>query len=183
MAGQSLPWKANYAFSEKLWIRPKTWFLTHNFGYRYASKSIQGSINVDFDLVFNRTLTKRVGQTVGSRAGQRRPKFLNHAFFVTSPPEIPPLKTKNVFFLFWLQDLLNPSMVWIALQLNRLASYRIAELCKIWGVWGTERVKEVGGTVRDQGRSRGQHKCLSWIVIFCSFLKLNLLWLTLSNPT
>jgi len=44
------PEKANYAFSEKFRIKPKTGFLTHNFGYRYASKSIQGSIDADFDL-------------------------------------------------------------------------------------------------------------------------------------
>ena len=45
----------------KFWIRPKTVFLTHNFGYRYASKSIQGSINADFDLVFNKTLSQKNG--------------------------------------------------------------------------------------------------------------------------
>jgi len=47
-------------------MRPKTGFLTHNktgfsthnFGYRYASKSIKGSIDVDFDLVFNTTLSQ-----------------------------------------------------------------------------------------------------------------------------
>jgi len=55
MAGQSYPERANYAFSEKFWIRPKTGFMTHNFGYRYASKSIKGSIDADFDLVFNKT--------------------------------------------------------------------------------------------------------------------------------
>jgi len=32
-------------------------------------------------------------------------------------------------------------MVWIALWLNRLASYRIAKLCKIWGFCETEKVK------------------------------------------
>jgi len=35
----------------------KTGFLTHNFGYRYASMSIQGSTDVDFDLVVNKTLS------------------------------------------------------------------------------------------------------------------------------
>ena len=49
MTGQSLPWNANYAFSEKFWNRPKTGSLTHNFGYRYVSKSIKGSIDADFD--------------------------------------------------------------------------------------------------------------------------------------
>ena len=33
-------------------------FLTHNFDYRYASKSIKGSIDADFDLVFNETLSQ-----------------------------------------------------------------------------------------------------------------------------
>jgi len=42
--------------------------LTHNFGYRYGSKSIQGSIDADFDVVFNKTLlAKRVGQWVGAQ--------------------------------------------------------------------------------------------------------------------
>jgi len=37
---------------------PKTRFLTHNFGYRYASRSIKGSIDADFSLVFKKTLIK-----------------------------------------------------------------------------------------------------------------------------
>jgi len=41
IAGQSLPWKGKFAFSEKFWIRSKTVVFTHNFGYRYASKSIK----------------------------------------------------------------------------------------------------------------------------------------------
>jgi len=58
MAGQICPERANCAFSEKFWIRRKTGFLTHNFGYRYASKSIKGSVDADFDLVFNKTLSQ-----------------------------------------------------------------------------------------------------------------------------
>jgi len=40
---------------------PKTGFLTHNFVYRYASKSLKGSIDADFDLVFNKTLRQKNG--------------------------------------------------------------------------------------------------------------------------
>jgi len=29
------------------------WFMSHNFHSRYARKSIKGSIDADFDLVFN----------------------------------------------------------------------------------------------------------------------------------
>jgi len=36
-------------------------FLTHNFGYRYASKLIKGSIDADVDLVFNKTLSQKNG--------------------------------------------------------------------------------------------------------------------------
>jgi len=35
--------------------------LTHNFGYRYCSKSIKGSIDADVDLVFNKTLSQKNG--------------------------------------------------------------------------------------------------------------------------
>ena len=55
------PERPKYVFSEKFWIRPKTGFLTHNFGNRYASKSIQGSIDADFDLVFNKTFSQKSG--------------------------------------------------------------------------------------------------------------------------
>jgi len=51
-------WRANYACSEKFWIRPKTGFLTHNFGYRYAIQSIKSSIDADCDLEFNKTLSQ-----------------------------------------------------------------------------------------------------------------------------
>jgi len=61
------PERANYAFSEKFWNRPITGFLTYNFGRRSASKSIKGSIDADFDLVFKfstKLWAKRVGQWV-----------------------------------------------------------------------------------------------------------------------
>jgi len=96
------PERANYAFSEKFWIRPKTGFLTYNFGHKYASKSFKGSIDADFNLVFEQNVEpKQWVNVLGPRAGQRWPKFLKHAFFVTSPSEIPPPKTKNVSFLIW----------------------------------------------------------------------------------
>ena len=47
MEDQSLAWKGNLCFSDKLGIRPKTGFLAHNFGHRCASKSIKGSIGFE----------------------------------------------------------------------------------------------------------------------------------------
>jgi len=35
--------------------------LTYNFVYRYASKSIKGSIEADVDLVFNKTFSQKNG--------------------------------------------------------------------------------------------------------------------------
>jgi len=34
-------------------------FLTHNFGYKYSSKSIKDFIDADFDLVFNKTSSEK----------------------------------------------------------------------------------------------------------------------------
>jgi len=38
---------------------PKTGVSTHNFGYGYASKSIKGSIDEDFGLVFKKTFIQK----------------------------------------------------------------------------------------------------------------------------
>jgi len=53
--------RANYGFSEKLGIRPKTGYLAYNFGHRCASKSIKVSIYTGFHLVFNITLSQKNG--------------------------------------------------------------------------------------------------------------------------
>jgi len=55
------PEREKYAFFETFLILPKTGFLTHNFGYRYASRSIKGSIDADFGLVFKKTLIQKNG--------------------------------------------------------------------------------------------------------------------------
>jgi len=46
-------------------------------------------------------------------------------------------------------------MVWIALYLNRLVSYRIAKLCKIWVFRRTERVKDVATPLRTGSKVSG----------------------------
>jgi len=40
---------------------PKTGFLTYNFGYRYASRSIKASIDADFGPVFKKTSIQKNG--------------------------------------------------------------------------------------------------------------------------
>jgi len=69
--------------------------LTHNFGYRYASKSIQGSIDRDFHLVFNKTLS----QKSGSKGWGLGPAKISKTCLVCDvTSRNPPPKTKNVFF-------------------------------------------------------------------------------------
>ena len=61
IAGQTFPEREKYAFFETFWIFETFWLLTHNFGYRYASRSIKSSIDTDFGLVFKKTLIQKNG--------------------------------------------------------------------------------------------------------------------------
>jgi len=84
-------------------------FFSHNFGYRYASKSIKGSIDADFGLVFKKILSqKNWSMGWGPGEGGRWPKIRKHALIVTSPPENAKPKTNNFFFRCQREDLLNP---------------------------------------------------------------------------
>jgi len=98
MAGQSLPWKGKYAFSEKFWIRPKTRFLTHSFGYRYASKSIQGSIDADFDLVFNKTLSQKSGSMRWAQGQPKVAKISKTCLLCDVTSRNPPTENEKLFF-------------------------------------------------------------------------------------
>jgi len=92
------PKRANYAFSEKFGFRPKTFFLAHNFGYRYASKSIQGSIDADFDLVCNKTLSQKNGSIGWGPRPAKCGEISKTPPLVAITSANPPPKTKNVFF-------------------------------------------------------------------------------------
>jgi len=82
-------------------------FLTHNFGYKYASKSIKGSIDADFHLVFNKTLSQKNG-SIGWGPGpakcgqnvQNMPSLWRHL-------QKTPTENEKNFFLFQLEDFLN----------------------------------------------------------------------------
>ena len=98
IAGQVWPQRANYAFSEKLGIRPKTGYLAHNFGHRCASKSIKRSIDADCHLVFNKTLSQKNG-SMGWGPGPAKDGLLfqNMSSLRRHLPKTPP-KQKIVFF-------------------------------------------------------------------------------------
>jgi len=75
--------------------------LAHNFGYRYASKSIHGSVDADFDLVFNKTLSQKNGSMSWdpgpAKAGQNfqsMPSLWRHL------QKFPHRKRKTFFFDF-----------------------------------------------------------------------------------
>ena len=72
-------------------------------------------IDADFHLVFNKTFRLKNGSmgwdpgpAKGGQNFQNIPSLCPHF-------QKPPPKTKNVFFRFQLEDLLNPWMVWIVL--------------------------------------------------------------------
>ena len=103
------PERTNYTFSKTFWILSKTGFLSHNFGHRYAiaSKSIKGSKDADFGLVF-----KKMGQWVAAQGQVNSAKLRKHSLIVTSPPENTKSKAKKIFFRSQIEYLLNPQRVW-----------------------------------------------------------------------
>jgi len=94
------PERENYAFSEKFWNRPKTGYLTHNFVYRYARKSIKGSTDADFDLIFKKILSQKNGSMGWGPGPAKGWQNFQNTFSLWRHLQKPPPKTKNVFFDF-----------------------------------------------------------------------------------
>jgi len=87
-------------------------FFIHNVGYRYARKSFKGSIDAEFGLVSEKILRQNNGSMGwGPGPGKGDQKNAKTPPLVAFPPENPKPKTKNVFFRFRLEDLLNPQRV------------------------------------------------------------------------
>ena len=82
-------------FLKSFELGKKIGFVTHNFGYRYASKSIQGSIESDFDLVFNKTLSQKSG-SMGWGPGPA--KISKTCFLCDVTSRNPPTKNEKLFF-------------------------------------------------------------------------------------
>ena len=123
------PERANYAFSEKFRYRPKTGFLTHNFDYRYVSKSIKGSIDADFHLGFNKTLSQKNG-SMGWDPGPA--KISKTPQLVAAPQRTLHRKQKTFVFDFdyktcWIRrgfEQLSNSIAWRVLGLQSSAKKR-----------------------------------------------------------
>jgi len=73
--------------------------MSHNCRSRYAGKSIKGSKDADFDLVFNYTLSPKNGP-LGWRPGPDKDgqNIAKTPLLVTFPPEKLKPESKNVFF-------------------------------------------------------------------------------------
>jgi len=82
--------------------------LTHNFGYRYASKSIKGSIDADFDLVFNKILSQKNGWMGWSPGPAKGDKNIQNMPSLWRHLQKTPTENEKFFFRFQLQDLLHP---------------------------------------------------------------------------
>jgi len=122
------PGRANHAFTEKFWIRPNAGFLTHNFGHRYASKSIKGPIDTDFDLVYKKTLSQKSGSMGwGPGPAKRRQNFQNMPSLWRHHQKAP-TESENFFFdidykTCWIRrwfEQLSSSMAW---RVKGLQSY------------------------------------------------------------
>ena len=92
------PERANYAFSEKLGIRPKTGFLARNFGHRCASKSIKGSIDADFHLVLNKTLSQKNGWMGWGPGLGKGGLFFQNMSSLWCHLQKPPHRNRKLFF-------------------------------------------------------------------------------------
>jgi len=82
--------------------------LAHNFGHRCASKSIKGSIDADFHLVFNKTLNQNSGSMGWGPGPAKGGLLFQNMSFLWRHLQKTPTETENCFFRFRLHDLLNP---------------------------------------------------------------------------
>jgi len=130
MASYCLRWNAPKSDFWGSKILVNFWFMSHNFHSQYARKSIKGSIDADFDLVFNSTLSPKNGPLGRLRGpgkdGQNNAKT---PLLVTFPPW--KAQTQNKHFLFdfdyktcWIRrgfEQLSSSIAWRVIGLQSSA--------------------------------------------------------------
>ena len=99
MAAKIFPDRANYTFCETFLFLSKAGFSSHNFGSRYASKSIKGSQNAHYRLVSKKNWAKKWLIRLAPRARHNWPKTRKHAPSMTTARK--PQTQNEIFFLIW----------------------------------------------------------------------------------
>jgi len=75
--------------------------MSHNFCSRYTRKSIKGSLDADFDLVFNQTWVQKMAHWDGAQGQAKMAKITQkHPYLWWSPQKSSNPKQKNFFFNF-----------------------------------------------------------------------------------
>jgi len=85
-------------FLKSFQLGQKLGFLAHNFGYRYANKSIKGSIDADFDLVFNKSLSQKNGLMGWDPGPAKGGQNFKNTPTCGVPPSEPPIESEKRFF-------------------------------------------------------------------------------------
>jgi len=74
--------------------------MSHNIRSRYARKSIKGSIDADFDLVFNKTLSPKMAHWNGAQGQEKMAKLTQkHLYLWRSPQKSSNPKRKKFLFI------------------------------------------------------------------------------------
>jgi len=94
MAGQIWPEMAKVPF-----VKCFDRFLRHNFGSRYAIKSIKGSKDADHSLVSKKRLSKKMTHWVGAQGQVKLAKTAKTSPIMTLPRKTPNPKRKSFFNL------------------------------------------------------------------------------------
>jgi len=92
------PERANYTFYETFRILSKTGFLSCNFGSRYASKSIKGSKDADFDLVSKTTLSQKMAHWIGAQGQVKLSKNVKTSPHYDITPRKPQIQNEKKLF-------------------------------------------------------------------------------------
>ena len=132
-----LEW-ANYIFYKTSWILSKTGFLGHNFGFRYASKSIKGCKDANNSLVSKTTLRQKncsLDWRPGPGKVGQKCENIPHCV-VTS--RILQLQNEKLFFNLWRTFLIRR---WFE-QLSSSIGWRDIALQSFAKKWRKREVKE-----------------------------------------
>ena len=91
------------------------WFMAHNFGSRYARKSIKRSKDADHSLVSKQNWAKKRLIGLAPRAWWSWQKKRKNTHHLLCLPREPQIKNEKKIFRSQLEDFMNPWMVWTAL--------------------------------------------------------------------